>query len=213
MTKARPTVAKGERGTTLLELMMGLVILTIITSIAIPAVSSLVRRQNLRQAGEDLVYAAEQARSRARSQRRAYGVLVGNGGGATDPLKVQLLRGKGTTCASIIGGQVVAEFDHGQGNLLNNPNVKVVAKAPQELSSPGVFPCFKPDGRVLRSDSGTPFSPPSGLGHAAGDVFFELRRVDGTGTEVGDRLQVQITYSGNARLTHGYPLADLQGGS
>ena len=94
-------VPRAQRGTTLLELMVGLMILTVITSIALPALSSLTRRQNLRQAGEDLVYAAEQARSKARSQRRAYGLIVGAGGGTTDPLKVEVWRGKGTNCSSI----------------------------------------------------------------------------------------------------------------
>ncbi len=209
----RRKVPQAQRGTTLIELMVGLMILTVITSIAIPALSSLTRRQNLRQAGEDLVFAAEQARSRARSQRRAYGLIVGTGGGDKDPLKVQVWRGSGTACSSILAGNQVLEFDHGVGNTLNNPYVKVVAKAPQEIKSPGIYVCFKPDGRVLRSDTGTPFSAPSGLGLAAGDVFFEIRRVDETETEFGDRLQVQITYSGNARLTHGYPLSQLLGGS
>lgn len=214
MAKTAPAAGsdRAQRGTTLIELMMGLMILTVITGIAIPAVSSLYRRQSLRQAAEDVVYAAEQARSRARSQRRAYGLIVGDGGGSSGPLKVQLWRGKGTSCSTILAGAKVDEFDHGFGNLLGNAAVKIVALAPGQLSNPSIFPCFKPDGRVLRADTGTPFAAPSGLGLAAGDVFYELRRVGKSDVEFGDRLQVQITYSGNARVTFGYPLSQLQGG-
>jgi len=197
----------------LIELMVGLMILTIVTSIALPALSSLTRRQNLRSAADDLVHAAEMARSNSRSQRRAYGLIVGAGGGAEDPLRVQVWRAKGTACSSILQGQKVHGFDHGINNPLGNPFVKIVAKAPSEVGAPGIFICFKPDGRVLRSDTGTPFSAPPGLGMTAGDVFFEMRRVDANEAEFGDRIQVQITYSGNAKVTFGYPLGQLQGGS
>ena len=67
--------ARACRGLSLIELMVGLMILVLLTGIALPSMSTLWRRYNLRTAAEELVYAAELCRGRARANRRA-GVLA-----------------------------------------------------------------------------------------------------------------------------------------
>ena len=123
-----------------------------------------------------------------------------------------MLRGDDSSCGSINVGTspVVHSFDYSKTNPRGEPEVMVAAKAPDDFSQPATFVCFKPDGRVLNGATGQPFSPPNGTKFSAGEVFFELVRVSDTGTKIGNRLQVQISYSGNARVTFGYDLAKLK---
>jgi prepilin-type N-terminal cleavage/methylation domain-containing protein len=204
---------RSQRGTTLMELMMGLVILSILMAVASPGLGALVGRFYTRSAADDLMYAADLARSRARANRRAYALQVGALGVDGELLVITVRRGAGTTCESAGPGagkgEVVFTADYGKDNATNNPDVAILRRAPAELASPDVFLCFKPDGRVVRSDTELPFTGPT-VDYLAGDVFYELTRVAGT-TPVGDRLQVQIGYNGSIRLVYGRDLAKLQG--
>ena len=116
----------------LLELMAVLMILGLLTTIAIPSMSTLWRRYNLRTAAEDLVYAAELCRGRARANRRAYGLVIGTASGAKRPLKIHVLRGKTPNCSSL-DKTPIKTFDYGPGNAKGEPEVHVVAVAPREL--------------------------------------------------------------------------------
>lgn len=203
---------RGELGTTLIELMMGIVVLIVITGVAMPMTSSLLRQQHLRNAAEELVFAAETARSKARSNRIAYGVFVGNGGLVNDEFKGDVVRGLDTSCSTVdlVNGTKVHSFDFSKNNVIGEPEVKVNQKAPGDFAQPSTFICFKPDGRVLNGATGLPFSAPAGTKFSAGDVFFELVRISDTGSKIGNKLQVQITYSGNAKITFGYDLDKLK---
>lgn len=204
-------VPAGQRGTSLIELMIGLAVLSIVMSVALPGLSSLVGRFYTRSAAEDLLYATDLARSRARAQRIAFSVSVGTLGVDGEGLHIQARRGATTACASAnaTNGALVYESDWSSNNARNNPTVVVLARAPAELSTGGMFLCFKPDGRLVRSDTELTFAPPT-AGMLAGDVFFTLARVQGT-TPIGDRLQLQVAYNGSARITFGHDLTKLQG--
>ena len=199
----------GQRGTTLLELMIGLIVLTILTGIATPGISALVRRQNLRNAAEDVIYAANTARSRARTNRRAYGVSIGKTGMGGEPLTITVRRGSGTDCGSLTDGTVEYLKEYTPSNNDGLAPVVVTARAPSELRSGKMFLCFKPDGRVVRGDTEQPFRP-AVAGWFAGDVYFELQRVDGS-TRIGPKLQVKVGYNGSTRITYGLNLGALQG--
>lgn len=200
---------RSERGTTLLELMIGLMILALLTTLATPGIASLVRRQNLRSAAEDVLYAAGLARSRARASRRAYGLQVGKLGNKGEFLTITVRRGASGACSSLAGGTVEYTVEYTDKNTAGRPEVAIMARAPSELSSNTVFPCFKPDGRMVRSDTGLPFRAPA-KGWFAGDVYYELRRVDNK-IPMGTALQVQLGYSGTSRLTYGVDISKLQG--
>jgi Tfp pilus assembly protein FimT len=201
----------GERGTSLMELMMGLVILSILITMATPGLASLIGRFYTRSAAEDLMYAADLARSRARANRRAYALQVGGLGVDGELYKVVVRRGAGISCdsANATNGEVVYTADYSKANAAGNPTVAILRRAPAELLSSNHFLCFRADGRVVRSDTGLPYRGPA-VGYLAGDAYFELSRVFGT-TPVGDRLQVQIGYNGSVRLTYGNDLSQLQG--
>jgi Tfp pilus assembly protein FimT len=205
-------VARGERGTTLIELMMGLTVLMVVMMVALPLTSSFLRQQNLRNGAEELLYAAELARSRARSNRKAYGLFIGKGGLTQDELSGEVMRGDGPSCSTVVVGTspIVHTFDFSKDNKAGEPEVMIAQKAPRDFAQGSTFVCFKPDGRVLNGATSMPFSPPAGTTYSAGDAFFELVRVSTEGTQIGNRLQVQITYSGNARITFGYDLDALK---
>ncbi|MCO4760996.1 MAG: prepilin-type N-terminal cleavage/methylation domain-containing protein [Myxococcales bacterium] len=199
----------GQRGTTLPELMIGLLILSLLTAVATPGIGALLQRQNLRNAAEDIMYAAGIARSRARASRRAYGLQVGKLGSDGEALTITVRRGTGSKCDTIGAGTIEYSRSYAANNTIGLSHVAIVKRAPSELGSNGTFPCFKPDGRMIRSDTGLPFRAPAN-GWFAGDVFYELRRKDGS-LAVGTPLQVQFGYNGTARLTHGVDLSKLQG--
>jgi Tfp pilus assembly protein FimT len=204
-------VDKAQRGTTLVELLIGLALLTVLTGLAVPGISSLLRAYNLRSAADDFLYGVNLARSQAVSNHRAYGIVL-TGLTPTSPLKFKVVQGLGTQCSSIVGGLVVYSADYSPGNLLNDPPVRIRAFAPGDLSNAGADLCFKTDGRVLRADTAVPFSPPSGSKFEAGDVYLELIRLSDDGSEIGTAIQVQVGYNGTARITFGRPLNQLQGG-
>jgi prepilin-type N-terminal cleavage/methylation domain-containing protein len=210
----RPSLAsqeRGQRGSTLLELMVGLAILGVLMSLAIPGMSTILRQYNLRSAADDLMYGVNLARAQAVSNHRAYGVVIGPVV-AGNPLKFNVVQGTGTACSSLVGGLIVYSADYSVGNPLKTPAVSIRGFAPVDLAKDGANLCFKTDGRVLRADTGLPFSPPNGSLLEAGDVFLELVRVDDGGGELGNAVQVQVGYNGTARLTFGHPLGQLQGG-
>ncbi len=200
-----------QRGTSLIELMVGLMVLMVVMGVALPSAATLIGRFFTRSGAEDLLYAADLARSRARAQRLSYSLSVGGLGVDGELMHIIVRRGTGSACASAVGGgsTVVYESDWGKDNPRGNPDIAVLRRAPKELGNAGMTVCFKPDGRVVRGDTEMPFSPPT-PGYLAGDCYFELTRVHGT-TPVGDILQVQIGYNGSSALTYGHDLGALQG--
>ena len=203
---------RGEQGSTLIELFVGLTILAVLAGLALPSIKGLIREHHLRNGADDLVYGAELARSQARASRKAHGLVVGGGAPGVEALTIQVIRGAGSSCGSIAGGQVIYSADYSSTNALKAADIDIVAKAPGDLSQSGTYPCFKPDGRVLRANDRQVFSPPGTGVISAGSVYYELSRKSAGGQPAGNRLQVQITYNGSTTVTFGHPLSALQGG-
>lgn len=198
-----------RRGTTLTELMIGLTILMILGAATVPGAGAIWRSYHLRSAADELVYAVDFARGQAMANRRAYGIQF------TEPkaggrFAFSVVQGTSAACASITGGVVVRVVDMGLNNLTNSPAIQITRLAPSDITLGTAFPCFKPDGRVIRADNGRPFSAPTGSVLGNGDLVLELQRQEGTSL-IGTPIQVQIGYNGSARVVYGRPTALLQG--
>jgi prepilin-type N-terminal cleavage/methylation domain-containing protein len=208
-TRPLSQVPRRQRGTTLLELMVGLAILAVLGTLAVPGIGSLTRNQHLRSAADELVFAVDLARSHAMANRLAYGLVFDHpkpqGGFA-----FRILQGGDATCGSVLAGTLVRAVDFGPGNALQEAVISIVDLAPKEIKNGGVFACFKPDGRMIRGDNGRTFSPPTGTKLGAGELIVQIQRLENN-VWLGTPLQVQIGYNGSARVVHGRPLDALQG--
>ncbi len=204
------TNRRSTRGTTLVELMIGLSILVILAGLATPGLASLIRSHNLRTAADDLVYGANLARGQAASNRRAYFLVFSGLAPAGCGLHFSVVQGTGSSCSTMAGGLAIYTADYGAGNTFGNERVDITAFAPAELLTAGGAVCFKPDGRVLRADTGMYFSAPASTTLEAGDVVLQLQRSEGVANRVGTAVQVRIGYNGTARITFGLPMDQLQ---
>jgi len=207
--RVRAEPDRGQRGTTLVELLIGLVILMILGAMSVPGTAGMVRAYNVRAAADELVFAADFARSQAMANRRAYGIrfVQPQVGGR---FAFSVVQGTGASCATLAAGQVVRTVDRGPNNATNEPAIVISAVAPSDLTNALALPCFKPDGRVLRADNGQPFSAPLGSTLGGGEIVVEVQRAEGA-TLLGAPLQVQIGYNGSARVVFGRPTSLLQG--
>lgn len=201
--------AAGSRGTSLVELMMGLTILMVLGAMAVPGIGSMLRNYNLRSAADELVYAVDLARSQAMANRTAYGIVFDNAT-ANGQYVFRVYKGSDATCASAAAGNLVRTVDYSATNADNNPAIMFTRTAPSEVATPAAFLCFKPDGRLIRGDNGRTFSAPTGSLLSAGDVVLELARAEGGGA-IGTPLQIQIGYNSTARVIFGRPTELLQG--
>lgn len=209
-SKAAPTaLVAASLGSSLVELMAGLMILMVLAGMAVPGIGSLLRNYNLRSAADELVYAVDLARSQAMANRTAYGIVFDNATAGGQYI-FRVYKGGDATCASVPLGNLVRTVDYGATNVDNNPAILFTRTAPSELGTPASFLCFKPDGRLIRGDNGRTFSAPTGSLLSAGDVVLELARADDGGA-IGTPLQVQIGYNSTARVIFGRPTEQLQG--
>ncbi len=201
--------AHPERGTTLIELLVGLAILVVLAGLAVPGVMSLWRGYNVRSAADDIIQAVDFARTQAQANHRAYVITLG-GTTVNAPLVFDVWQGTSTACASWVGGQKVRSITYAPNNSKNLSPVQISRFAPLDLSAATAHLCIKPDSRVLRADLSLPYSPPLGSTLGAGDVVIELARVEDT-VVLGNPVQVQIGYNGTARIVVNRPIEELFG--
>ncbi len=167
-----------ERGFTLLEAFVVLVIIAVLGIIAVPAIMNTLTHQKLATATNCFVNQVEYARVQAASRNRAYLVRVelsdGNNSGA-----IHLDEGNGSACTQASFTADGAEpdpitdvrvIDFKQEGL---SDVHIVSAAPSLLvSAAGAKFCVRPDGRVLSID-GTTLPAPAGYG--AGEAVFRIQ--------------------------------------
>mgnify|MGYP002640579671 CR=1 FL=1 len=193
-----------ERGFTLLEAFVVLIIIAILGIIAVPAIMNTLTHQKLATATNSFVNQVEYARVQAASRNRAYLVRVdlsdGNNSGA-----IHLDEGDGSACtqATFTADSVQPEpitdvrlFDFKKEGL---SDVQIVSAAPSLLVSAGTARfCIKPDGRVL-SMLGTTLPAPPGYG--AGEAVFRLQLFSkeskgSTGVATNMARELVVPYNG-----------------
>lgn len=168
-----------EEGFTLFEAFIVLTIIAIMSIISVPAIMNTLTHQKLSSATNSFVNQVEFARVQAASRNRAYQLRVelsdGNNSGA-----IHLDEGIGSACtpATFASDGLDPEpmEDVRVIDLLEKDlsAVKIETVEPADLeTNRGALLCIKPDGRVLRVDTGGPIAPPAG--YAAGEAVFTLR--------------------------------------
>ena len=186
-----------ERGFTLVEAVIVLIIIGILGSISWPMISNALLLSDLRKGTEEFVNQIEFARIHAASRNRSY-LMVIQQGGAADNGSVQLNEGIGSVCspANFLSDGLAPEPVLNIRSLRFDEDLRLVgieSVEPQNLDGVGL--CFKPDGRVLRVDTGGPILP-APAGYAAGEAVVTLRLMDAKGNPTQHLRRVVIPYNG-----------------
>jgi hypothetical protein len=130
---------------------------------------------------------------------RVYGLFGETGTGGTNG-KLWIVEGTSSSCSSLFGpdATILRTVDFKE----THPSVEIESIEPQNqnLATKGI--CFKPSGRIVRADTGSPV-PSTNPELGSGDVAIVLlQRVNSRGELVSHlpRHRVTIEYNGNVQL-------------
>jgi len=197
----------GEAGFTLFEAFIVMVIIAVLAIISAPAVVNLLTIQKLASATDSFVNQAQFARVQAAARNRAYELRVILSDGVNSGAIV-LNEGISAACTPAVLSGGVSQPNFQEDGLTPEPaldvrhvdfktefdeQVVIEAVEPAELDSTSL--CFKPDGRVLRLDTGAPVLPAPD-GYAAGEAVFTLRVVGENMTPSNHSRRVVVPYNG-----------------
>jgi len=164
-----------DRGFTLVEAVIVLLIIAVLGVVSVPAVMNTLTYQKLSNATEALVNQVEFARVQAAARNRAYQLRVIRSDGVNCGA-IHLDEGIGTACTPAtfqqdgVTPEPVLDVRHVNFDE-DHEAVHIAQLIPDDLQQTAL--CFKPDGRVLRVDSGTPVA--SADGYAAGEAVYVLQ--------------------------------------
>jgi len=162
-------------GFTLVEAAIVLMIIAILAVISVPAIMNTLTHQKLSSASNSFVNQVEFARVQAAARNRAYRLQVVLSDG-TNSGAIQLDEGIGSACTqqtfdtngtSPDPVEKVRYVDFSE----DFPTVHIETVIPTNLNNTSL--CIKPDGRVLRLDTGAPIAGEDG--YAAGEAVYVLR--------------------------------------
>ncbi len=183
-----------ERGFSLLEAAIVLVIIAVMAIVSVPAIVNTLTYQKLLSASDAFVNQAEFARVQAAARNRAYEFHVDLSDGINSGAII-LNEGIGAACTQ-------ASFNPDYGALQDirnrdyagsHPTVRIESVLPQNLTSTSL--CFKPDGRVYRVDTREPVESVA-AGYAAGEAIFTLRLYTAEGLATDHSRTIIIPYNG-----------------
>ncbi len=190
-----------RRGFTIIELMVTVLILAILAMLAMPSAQNAVMEQRIRSAVLEVMHLVDFARVQAQSRNRSYEMVVDK---ATR--KITVNESINTRCDpdSFKDGTSnvrVLDFLSGQptGDL---QHVSISGLSPNGLGASFNL-CFKPDGRVLQTNTGKPLKGDDGYG--AGEARITLQRRTRSGTTTGIKHVIVVPYNGIPQLETGTP--------
>jgi len=190
-----------DRGFTLIELMIVMVVIIVVAATAMPNVLGVKHNRPLINATQQTLSMAQYTKNRSVNDFRAYGLQIATDEGVGGILRV--FRGTGPQCGSIdTTGEpsrtydVNAEYKDPDGT--GSSQIRIVETFPQGIE----LICFTPDGRVLDAATSQPVTSVLSNQYAAGEAVIVLQRIF-EGQPAGIRHNVLVPYSGKARWTHG----------
>ena len=199
-----------EAGFTLFEAFIVLTIIAILAVVSVPAIVNLLTIQKLASATDAFVNQAQFARVQAAARNRAYELRVILSDGVNSGVIV-LNEGISAACPPAVLNAGVVQQNFELDGAVPEPvmmvrnivfenlherdsGVIIESVEPAELDFTSL--CFKPDGRVLRLDTGAPVLP-APEGYAAGEAVYTLRIVEGSSlTPTNFTRRVVIPYNG-----------------
>lgn len=199
MQRAEDAQTKSPRGFTLIELMVAVLILAILAALAMPSAQNAAMQQRIRSAVLEVMHLVDFARVQAQSRNRAYELVVD-----TSARTITLNESTNTRCDSFLSGNKavrVLDFPSGKptGDL---QHVTISGVSPDGLGNSFNL-CFKPDGRVLQTDTKKPVTGTGAYG--AGEARIVLQRRTRAGAPTGIKHAIVIPYNGIPVLVTGTP--------
>ena len=190
-----------QRGFTLIELMIVMVVIIIVAATAMPNVMGLKHNRPLVNATQQTLSMAQYTKNRAVNDFRAYGLQIDTSEGVGGMLSV--FRGTGPQCGSIdLNATPSRTYDinaaYNDPDGVGASQIRIVETFPPGLE----LICFTPDGRVVDAATSQPVNSVLSGDYAAGEAVIVLQRVF-EGQPAGIRHNVLVPYSGKARWTHG----------
>jgi prepilin-type N-terminal cleavage/methylation domain-containing protein len=190
-----------DRGFTLIELMIVMVIIIVVATAAMPNVLGVSHNRPLVNATQETLSMAQYTKNRSVNDFRAYGLQIATDDGVGGVLRV--FRGTGPQCGSIdLNGEPSRIYDintaYNDPNGVGQSQIRIVETFPSGIE----LICFTPDGRVVDAATSQPVSSVLSNEYAAGEAVIVLQRVF-EDQPAGIRHNVLVPYSGKARWTHG----------
>lgn len=205
-----------QKGFTLIELMLVVVIFSILASTLVPGVSGLLSQQDVKSSSEKVRSIFQFARSQSAVENVAHQVIItlaqGDSGGT-----LKVLRGDSTSCVftnssplvrkmelvSIVGSNVTAVDGTEPGRFDLPTRTRITSLEPNEIVEDGI--CFRPDGSVRDAETNLPVIAAPGSDYGAGDVVLVLQdhivANQGGSAPTGTPLRILVPYNGIARVT------------
>ena len=184
-------------GFSLIELMITVMILAIIASLAMPSIGTAFRQQSITEATNEIMHLVDFSRIQAMSRNKAYELQITPGSGDNGSITVN--ESANTRCDGFDDGILkIRSLNFNAGEF---SDIRIIGTDPNPLGAAYQL-CFKPSGRVVRTDTAKPL-PATVAGYGAGEGHILIQRLDSGNRTVGPKHRIVVPYNGIPRFETG----------
>jgi Tfp pilus assembly protein FimT len=174
--------------------MMTLGIVAVLVGMSLPSIQRGISAQELNDATLEIMHLVDFTRIQAQSRNRAYELRLLQVGSSNGTFQVN--ESSNTRCDGFgTGLQGVRTLDL---NTSDYNAVSIVAASPGDFQVNTIGLCFKPDGRVIRTDTGAPVTALD-TAYSAGEAWIDLQRGTTDNSPIGRIHRIVIPYNGVPR--------------